>query len=74
MIFSTLQDSYEEYWQAICRANRVGSTEPLQVHIPTTDIERPMIENVLRKAKNIDADLAEQEALFREQAQELGNV
>lgn len=71
MIFSTLQDSYEEYWQAICRANRVGSTEPLQVHIPTTDIERPMIENVLRKAKNIDADLAEQESLFREQAQEM---
>lgn len=74
MIFSTLQDSYEEYWQAICRANRVGSKEPLQVHIPTTEIERPMIENVLRKAKNIDADLAEQEALFRDQAKELSLV
>jgi hypothetical protein len=36
------------------------------VHIPVTDIERPMIENVLRKARRVEADTREQEAMFRE--------
>ena len=65
-IFSTLQDSYEEYYQAVKRSNRYGSTVPLNVHIPVTDIERPMIETVLRKAHRVQADATEQEQLFRE--------
>ena len=65
-VFSGLQDSYEEYYQAVKRSNRVGSTRPLNVHIPVTDIERPMIENVLRKARRVEADTREQEAMFRE--------
>lgn len=65
-IFSTLQDSYEEYYQAVKRSNRYGSTRPLNVHIPVTDIERPMIETVLRKADRVQADTDEQEAMFRE--------
>ena len=63
-VFSGLQDSYEEYYQAVKRSNRVGSTRPLNVHIPVTDIERPMIENVLRKARRVEADTREQEAMF----------
>lgn len=66
MVFSTLQDSYEEYYQAIKRANRYGSTEPLDVHIPITDVERPMVENVLRKAKRVQEDTETQERTFRE--------
>jgi len=66
MIFSTLQDSYEEYWQAVARANRIGSTEPLEVHIPLTEVERPMVDNVLRKAKRIEADTELQERMFRD--------
>lgn len=66
MIFSTLQDSYEEYYQAIKRANRYGATEPLDVHIPLTDVERPMVETVLRKAKRVLADTEEQERIFNE--------
>ena len=65
-VFSTLQDSYEEYYQAVKRSNRYGSTRPLNVHIPVTDLERPMIETVLRKAKRVQADASEQEQLFRE--------
>ena len=65
-VFSGLQDSYEEYYQAVKRSNRVGSTRPLNVHIPVTDIERPMVENVLRKARRVEADTREQEAMFRE--------
>lgn len=65
-LFSTLQDSYEEYYQAVKRSNRYGSTIPLNVHIPVTDIERPMIETVLRKAHRVQQDTIEQEALFRQ--------
>lgn len=66
MVFSTLQDSYEEYHQAVARASRIGATSPLDVHIPITEIERPMVETVLRKARQIDADTAEQERIFKE--------
>lgn len=65
-LFSTLQDSYEEYYQAVKRSNRYGSTRPLNVHIPVTDLERPMIETVLRKAARVQQDTEEQERLFRE--------
>jgi superfamily II DNA or RNA helicase len=67
-VFSGLQDSYEEYYQAVKRSNRIGSTKPLNVHIPVSDVERPMVENVLRKARRVEADTREQEALFRESA------
>lgn len=65
-IFSGLQDSYESYYQAVKRSNRVGSTRPLSVHIPITEVERPMIETVLRKASRVQADTQEQERLFKE--------
>jgi superfamily II DNA or RNA helicase len=64
-IFSGLQDSYEEYYQAVKRSNRIGSTRPLNVHIPVSDVERPMVENVLRKARRVEADTREQEEMFR---------
>lgn len=66
MIFSTVQDSYEDYFQCIKRANRVGSKSPLDVHIPVTEIERPMLETVLKKADRVDKDTIEQEQMFRE--------
>lgn len=65
-VFSGLQDSYESYYQAVKRSNRYGATRPLNVHIPVTDIERPMIETVLAKAKRVQRDTEEQERLFRE--------
>lgn len=71
-VFSTLQDSYEEYYQAVKRSNRYGSKLPLNVHIPVTDLERPMIETVLRKAKRVQQDAAEQEQLFREAGANVG--
>lgn len=64
-VFSGLQDSYESYYQAVKRSNRIGSTAPLNVHIPITDIEAPMVENVLRKARQIESDTREQEEMFR---------
>jgi len=64
-IFSGLQDSYEEYYQAVKRSNRIGSTEPLDVYIPITELERPMIDTVLRKAKMVERDTVEQERIFK---------
>lgn len=63
-VFSGLQDSYESYYQAVKRSNRIGSTKPLNVHIPVTDIEYPMVENVLRKADRVNEDTRYQEQLF----------
>lgn len=65
-VFSGLEDSFEDYYQAVKRSNRIGSTKPLNVHIPVTDIERPMIETVLRKAKRVQQDTDEQEHIFKE--------
>ncbi len=65
-VFSGLQDSYEEYYQAVKRSNRIGSTEPLDVHIPVTELEEPMVANVLRKAARVQQDTEEQESLFKE--------
>ena len=67
-VFSTVQDSYEDFYQAVKRSNRTGSTEPLDVFIPVTDLERPMLDTVLAKAKRVQADTEEQEQLFREVA------
>ncbi len=63
MIFSSLQDSYESYYQAVKRANRFGATKPLNVHIPVSDLEFPMVETVLKKARMVQDDAAYQEQL-----------
>lgn len=65
-VFSGLQDSYEEFYQCVKRSNRVGSTLPLNVHIPVTEIEEPMIQNVIEKRHRVMADIEEQEQLFKE--------
>jgi len=65
-VFSGLQDSWESYYQAVKRSNRYGSTRPLNVHIPVTDVEEPMVQNVLRKAHRIQQDTEVQEKLFKE--------
>lgn len=68
-VFSGLQDSYESYYQCVKRSNRIGSTVPLNVHIPVTELEEPMIETVLTKAHRVEHDTREQELLFRELAE-----
>lgn len=65
-VFSGLQDSYESFYQAVKRSNRIGSKKPLNVHIPVTDVEIPMVQTVLQKADRVQSDAEEQEKLFRE--------
>lgn len=64
-VFSSLIDSYEQFYQCVKRSNRYGSTRPLNVHIPTMEAEIVMAENVLRKAKLIQQDTEQQEKVFR---------
>jgi len=64
-VFSGLQDSYESYYQAVKRSNRYGAVHPLNVHIPFTDVEFPMIQTVLDKADRVQRDTEEQERIFR---------
>lgn len=65
-VFSTIKDSYEKYYQCVKRSNRIGSTAPLNVDIPVTAIERPMLDTVLTKAKRVQADTEAQEQMFRQ--------
>lgn len=65
-IFSSLIDSYEMYQQAVSRSNRYGSTRDLNVHLPMTELEMPMVETVLAKARRVESDDREQEELFKE--------
>lgn len=65
-VFSGLQDSYENFYQAVKRSNRYGSTRPLNVHIPITEIERPMIDTVLAKAKRVQLDAEQIERSFHD--------
>lgn len=65
-VFSACDDSYEDWHQCLKRSNRVGSNRPLNAHLPMTDIERPLMENVLRKARMVQADTEEQEKIFKE--------
>lgn len=59
-------NSYETYFQCVKRSNRVGSTRPLNVHLPVTPIEEAMIATVLVKADRVQKDIEEQEAIYRE--------
>ena len=64
-VFSGISDSYEDWTQCIMRSNRVGSTLPLNVHVPVTEIERVLLDNVLRKAKRVEHDMDVQEQMFK---------
>lgn len=65
-VWSGLQDSYERFYQGVKRSNRVGSTKALDVHIPVTELEEPMVQNVLRKADMVQRDTEEQERIFKQ--------
>jgi hypothetical protein len=64
-VWSGLQDSFESFYQGVKRSNRVGSKLPLNVHIPVTEMEEPMVQNVLRKAHLVQQDTEEQERIFK---------
>jgi len=68
-VFSGISDSYEEFIQCVKRSNRIGSESDLHVHIPVTELEEPMMQNVLRKADRVEAEIREQEHYFKQNNQ-----
>jgi superfamily II DNA or RNA helicase len=51
MVFLGLSDSYEAYYQAIRRCYRFGQTEPVDVRIVVSNLERQIVDNVQRKER-----------------------
>lgn len=47
--FVGLNDSWEQFYQAIRRSYRFGQTQPVNVHIVLTEIEREIYDNIMRK-------------------------
>lgn len=49
MMFVGMSDSYESFYQAIRRCWRFGQKHPVNIQVVLSDIERPILENVLAK-------------------------
>jgi hypothetical protein len=66
MIFSGWDDSYERFYQAVKRAIRYGQLKSVRVHLPfIPQLEGVILENVLRKKGNFEADAEEQERYYK---------
>ena len=67
MVFSGIDDSFERMYQAIRRAYRLGQTEAVRVFVPyVPELEGLMFDNVRAKEARFLAEVAAQEALYRE--------
>lgn len=64
--FVGLSDSWESYYQAVRRCWRFGQTEPVQVHVITSDIEGAVVENIKRKEADATAMSEEMLAHMRD--------
>lgn len=63
-IFSGLQDSYEQYFQAVKRVHRYGQKEQVLIYLFYTPYEEVIIQNVLKKQKSMQQDFDYQEKLY----------
>lgn len=54
MAFVGLSDSFEQYYQATRRCWRFGQTEPVNVHVVTSQAEGATVKNIARKEKDAD--------------------
>ena len=58
-VFVGLNDSYEQYYQAIRRSWRFGQARPVNVHVVISEPERAVYDNVLRKEREAEEMAAE---------------
>lgn len=63
-VFSSLDDSFERYFQCVRRSWRFGQTEPVTVLVPQTPFDKAMTQNVLNKQETYETDARRQEAVF----------
>lgn len=65
-VFSWSADSFESYYQAVGRLVRYGQTKKVKIYIPYTDLEKPMLQNVMKKQSEYLSDSSFQEKLYIE--------
>lgn len=65
-VFSWSKDSFEEFYQAVGRLQRYGQKGQVKIYIPYTELESPMLQNVMRKQKDYLDDSQFQEKLYIE--------
>ncbi|MFA5378168.1 MAG: DNA methyltransferase [Dehalococcoidia bacterium] len=65
-IFSWSKDSFEEFYQAVGRLQRYGQKGQVRIYIPFTELERPMLDNVMKKQRTFLEDSEYQEKLYIE--------
>lgn len=63
-VFSGLQDSFEQYIQAVKRVHRYGQKEQVLIYLVYTPYEEVIIQNVLKKQKSMQQDFDYQERLY----------
>lgn len=59
MAFVGLNDSYEDYFQAIRRCHRYGQTRRVRAHIVLSELESQIAANVARKEREADTFMTE---------------
>jgi DNA modification methylase len=65
-IFSWSKDSFEEFYQAVGRLQRYGQKGQVKIYIPYTELEKPMLDNVMKKQRTYLEDSEYQEKLYIE--------
>jgi superfamily II DNA or RNA helicase len=55
IVFVGLNDSFEQFYQAIRRCWRFGQKEPVTVHVITSNLENAVLENIRRKETDHEA-------------------
>ena len=65
-VFSSLQDSWEQYYQALKRLHRYPQEKVVKVYLPYTIYEQVILDNVLRKRDESVADFDRQEKMYFE--------
>jgi len=64
MIYYGISDSYEKFYQSLRRCYRRGQTKHLDVFIPITELEKPIMDNVNLKSDAWEKLIDEQERYF----------
>jgi len=74
-MFIGLSDSYESYYQAIRRSWRFGQENPVNIQIVLSDIETPILDNVIQKEQTAMETVAKMvERVSLHEREELGMV
>lgn len=67
MLYSGYTFSFEQLYQAVRRSHRFGREGTLNVHVPVTDIERPVWQSLQRKMRTFDSDVRTLQSMFAAQ-------